>query len=602
MENVLESYLVSLGFAVNQPELNKFKTALKDAGATAERHTSGIIGQFVKWQSVIVGSFAAVGLATVGMMDKVAQADLGFQVTAQKMFISTEAARRLSIATKELGYSLADIAWNPELRERFRELWGLQGTLEKQRPADFEQTMSRIRDVRFEFSKVSVILQNVAMQLSATLYKALGGDAFLAKLRGWVEWLVSHTPQITQWLASVLVPILKDAWRVLQDVWKVVEKLGEAFLRIIGAISGDKGLRDGKMNMENFGKAIDKAADYMVEFVDAVTSAELVVIDLFNALVDLAHLDFKGMFKDLGIARSDLTKGGATVFGVGLVGALLGIGSVGALSKFLIGAIRSLLGGAVEGVVAELGADGVAVAAGGTAAIASTLGIALVGLITGIVVQALDEKYGHAAREKLGLSEIPALNRAKIWSHLTNGKLSTDIGTVAGQVGIDPAIARGLVSVESNGDPNALGRMTPYGRAIGLTQLLPGTASELGVNPHDPAQNLYGGLTYLSRLLKKYGNNYDEALAAYNMGPGNMQKLLDAHGGEFSKNYLTPGVRDYVNKIESRAGWQVTMHNTIVVPPGTSPDQAKRIVSEGTQDALKKQQRVQLLNAGGIYG
>jgi hypothetical protein len=55
----------------------------------------------VKWQSAIVGSFAAVGLATIGMMDKVADADLGFKITAQRMFLSVGAARALTIATME---------------------------------------------------------------------------------------------------------------------------------------------------------------------------------------------------------------------------------------------------------------------------------------------------------------------------------------------------------------------------------------------------------------------------------------------------------------------------------------------------------------------
>lgn len=62
--------------------------------------------------------------------------------------------------------------------------------------------------------------------------------------------------------------------------------------------------------------------------------------------------------------------------------------------------------------------------------------------------------------------------------------------------------------------------------AIGLAQLMPGTAATLGVDPHDPGQNLEGGARYLSQMYKKFGS-WRLALAAYNAGPGAVEK----HGG-----------------------------------------------------------------------
>ena len=56
--------------------------------------------------------------------------------------------------------------------------------------------------------------------------------------------------------------------------------------------------------------------------------------------------------------------------------------------------------------------------------------------------------------------------------------------------------------------------------AIGLGQLMPGTAALLGVNPHDPAQNLSGAARYLRGLMQRFGSkHYDLVLAAYNAGP-----------------------------------------------------------------------------------
>ncbi len=76
-----------------------------------------------------------------------------------------------------------------------------------------------------------------------------------------------------------------------------------------------------------------------------------------------------------------------------------------------------------------------------------------------------------------------------------------------------------LVRQESNFRPMAVSSKG----AIGLAQLMPGTARQLRVNPHDPAQNLEGGARYLSMQYRKFGD-WRLALAAYNAGPGAVEK------------------------------------------------------------------------------
>ncbi|HTU83515.1 MAG TPA: lytic transglycosylase domain-containing protein [Candidatus Acidoferrales bacterium] len=80
-----------------------------------------------------------------------------------------------------------------------------------------------------------------------------------------------------------------------------------------------------------------------------------------------------------------------------------------------------------------------------------------------------------------------------------------------------------IVTVESRWHTHALSRAG----AIGLGQLMPGTAVMLGVNPHDPTENLEGAAEYLSNLLHKFGRRYDLVFAAYNAGP----KAVDEYGG-----------------------------------------------------------------------
>jgi len=94
------------------------------------------------------------------------------------------------------------------------------------------------------------------------------------------------------------------------------------------------------------------------------------------------------------------------------------------------------------------------------------------------------------------------------------------INAAAASNGIDPALLKGLVSQESGFNPSA----RSGAGAVGLTQLMPGTAASLGVtNPLDPAQSLQGGAKYLREQLDRFGGDLEKALAAYNAGPGRVE-------------------------------------------------------------------------------
>jgi len=110
----------------------------------------------------------------------------------------------------------------------------------------------------------------------------------------------------------------------------------------------------------------------------------------------------------------------------------------------------------------------------------------------------------------------------------------TLVDAYAEQHGVPRKIARNLVTVESAWRQNAV---SPVG-ARGFTQLMPGTARELGVNINNPEENIEGGMRYLARMYQRF-NNWELALAAYNTGPNRVAR----YGG------VPPWTRSYVSRI-----------------------------------------------------
>jgi soluble lytic murein transglycosylase-like protein len=106
----------------------------------------------------------------------------------------------------------------------------------------------------------------------------------------------------------------------------------------------------------------------------------------------------------------------------------------------------------------------------------------------------------------------------------TGGEYESLIDAAAARNGLDPAVLHGLIEQESGFDASA----TSSAGASGLTQLMPGTASSLGVaDPLNPAESIEGGARYLGQLMDQFGGNTEDALAAYNAGPG----AVEQYGG-----------------------------------------------------------------------
>lgn len=126
----------------------------------------------------------------------------------------------------------------------------------------------------------------------------------------------------------------------------------------------------------------------------------------------------------------------------------------------------------------------------------------------------------------------------KVSSDLASSGYSSLINTYAQKYNLDSGLIEAVINAESGFNPEAV---SPKG-ALGLMQLMPATARELGVkNPFDPAQNIEGGTRYLRSLLDDFKGDLPLALAAYNAGA----KTVKEQGG------IPPfkETQDYVKKV-----------------------------------------------------
>ena len=144
------------------------------------------------------------------------------------------------------------------------------------------------------------------------------------------------------------------------------------------------------------------------------------------------------------------------------------------------------------------------------------------------------EQYGFSARLRPSgadaadyTSAIPGYNGSYKGQYLSVAKAA------AARHGVPEDLFLRLVQQESGWNPNA----KSHAGAMGLAQLMPGTAAKLGVNPRDPRQNLDGGARYLRMMYNRF-RSWRLALAAYNAGP----EAVEKHGGippyRETKNYV----------------------------------------------------------------
>ena len=169
-------------------------------------------------------------------------------------------------------------------------------------------------------------------------------------------------------------------------------------------------------------------------------------------------------------------------------------------------------------------------------------------------VQSFDTVLKNSATVKFGdLISKPATKvNASIYTAQAEGsidkispreKIKNIVSKMSKKHGVDEKLVNALIKQESGFNPNAKSKVG----ALGLMQLMPSTAKGLGVtNPMDPEQNVDGGVRYLKSMLDKYNGNIILALAAYNAGPGAVDKYDGVPPYKETQNYVRSILSSYL--------------------------------------------------------
>jgi hypothetical protein len=131
--------------------------------------------------------------------------------------------------------------------------------------------------------------------------------------------------------------------------------------------------------------------------------------------------------------------------------------------------------------------------------------------------------------------DLPVLVAEVTADTLDKSSIQTIVRSAAEHYDVDPYLVFGMIRQESNFNPRAV---SPAG-ARGLMQLMPGTASDMGVeDPFDPVQNVMGGTQYIALMLRYFNDDVTLALAGYNAGPGNVKKYGGVPPFEETQHYV----------------------------------------------------------------
>ncbi len=601
MGNVLDEYLVKLGFTTDDKSFEHLSGVLAAAERTTTLHASGMAKRLLEAQGAIVGAFTAVSAAIVGTMDKVAMADQGYRLMGLRMLMTTDSARKMDLITKALGADINQIVWDPELHSRAVLMAQDIDKMSEALGGDFAGKMKGIRDIRFEFSRLEVATKFLGMSFASKLFEKLVPGEAGDKIKNFVTWFEEHIPEIADKLSDYAVPILKQTWAIIQEVGEVLKAAGLAFTNFVGLLSGDSSIQGTAFSFDKMAKAIGHVGEWMTKFFSWIAHAEELLAHFASATSLMLSGKWSEAGKEFKAGLMDLGGGSGAILGA-LTGSLTA-GGVGSVVGGFLGSAGGPLGTAAGATL------------GGT--IGSTLGVpigALLGYGSGKAREWLMPNEEHETeRVPAARGQAPAAVSAQpLQGH---ADVIAAITAAADKYHVPQSLALAVAQQESRFHQEARSRVG----AIGVMQLMPKTAEWLKVNAYDAMENIEGGVKYLSYLLKRYAGDSQKAVAAYNAGQGRVDRAGGIDNLPAETRAYVPSVlhyqRDWSEKLAamqtpalpaaqptaSNQTTSVDVGGVFITQPNADAYEIRRAVADGVRKGLEKQTRMDLAQLSPAY-
>ncbi len=225
--NVIQEYLVSLGFHVDKPGFDAMNQTIKTTTSVVEQATGSWAKSFLAASGIVTTSLASITTALIGVTKAAATEDLQMQKLGRNMMIGKDAAWSLKKATDALGESMTDIMLTPELNERFHKL--VEDGNNMKVSGDFAETMRGFRDLMFQFTRlkqeVSYAMTWVGYYITKYLSRPLAEAE--AKFRNFNDKFVANMSVWTEKAARAAVYIINIGLHFIEFLARVKRGLGE---------------------------------------------------------------------------------------------------------------------------------------------------------------------------------------------------------------------------------------------------------------------------------------------------------------------------------------------------------------------------------------